>query len=176
MIQDIIQSKDGHLWMINAGELCKFDGKDFTYYPLKNDIEKKEYLKTELTELITGEFMFRSSVFVKFNPITESFTYYADPLKEATGIYSKKNEEEIGFFEPVSARFDKAGTVWYTNIKGVFKLFEDSCFNLLADSKKTIRPDASWSMIDNEGKSWMITEKDLYRMEKNNLKHENDVI
>jgi hypothetical protein len=35
--KDLIRSKDGHLWMVNAEALCTFDSKDFTAQPLKSD-------------------------------------------------------------------------------------------------------------------------------------------
>jgi len=122
-IKDIIQAKDGNLWMINAGELCKFDGNDFTYYSLKNDIIA-DWDETDLTELISGEIMIRSTQFSKFNPKTEKFIYYVDPPIEATK-YPDKNGDIKGSMPPNLAPFDSDGNVWYTSYTDVFKVFED---------------------------------------------------
>ena len=35
-IVDIIQDKQGYIWMASESGLCKFDGKDFTIYNIGN--------------------------------------------------------------------------------------------------------------------------------------------
>lgn len=35
-IVDIIQDKQGYIWMASESGLCKFDGKDFTIYNINN--------------------------------------------------------------------------------------------------------------------------------------------
>jgi serine phosphatase RsbU (regulator of sigma subunit)/ligand-binding sensor domain-containing protein/DNA-binding CsgD family transcriptional regulator len=150
-IKDLIQTKDGHLWMINAGELCKFDGKDFTYYPLKNDI-KSDWENIELTELNSGEIMLRSTEFAKFNPKTESFIYYIDPPIEATTVYDG-NGNSKGLTPPNHAPFDKNGNVWHTSAMGVYKVFEDKCIRLPTDSSLKLSKLFVGSK-DNRGNVW----------------------
>lgn len=170
VVKDLIQTKDGHLWMINGGELCKFDGKDFTYYQSKSDI-KVDFGNIGLTELISGEIMLRSNEFVKFNPKTKKFIYYADPNEDALKVFDQTGKY-IGWGTIISGDFDRAGKVLCVNYYGVTLVINDSCINLMKAGDKALENEHKFNhgtQLDNNGNLWFSNKKNLFNYKNNKI-------
>lgn len=170
-VKDLIQTKDGYLWMINGGELCRFDGKDFGYFPLKNDV-KVDWVNIDLTELESGEIMLRSSEFAKFNPKTQQFIYYADPPLEVQQVVDRATGEVKGLMAPIDANFDKNGNVFYVNYYGATLLFNDTCIDLKKTGNKALKKENRFNhgtQLDKNGTVWFSNNKKLFNYKNNKI-------
>ena len=170
-VKDLIQTKDGYLWMINGGELCRFDGKDFGYVPLKNDVIG-DWLGVNLTELENGELMLRSTQFTKFNPKTQQFIYYADPPLEAQKVTNRATGESKGTQPPNFANFDKNGNVFYVNYYGATLLFNDTCIDLKKSGDKALKNEHNFNhgtQLDNNGNLWFSNSKNVFNYKNNKI-------
>lgn len=170
-VKDLIQTKDGYLWMINGGELCRFDGKDFEFFPLKNDV-KTDWVNIDLTELENGELMLRSTQFAKFNPKTNKFIYYTDPPIERQQVIDIATKEIKGFIAPNDALFDKNGRILYVNYYGATLLFNDSCYDLMKTGDKVLKNESKFNhgtQLDNHGTIWFSNSKSFFNYKNNKI-------
>ncbi|MDR9415545.1 MAG: two-component regulator propeller domain-containing protein [Gracilimonas sp.] len=107
-VNDIIQTKDGYIWLATFGGLVRFDGVDFTTYNRSNTEGMNSDRILHLFEDSNGAiWMGTEEGFLRFKD--ESCTLY--PIKENSFVYS-----------PSMVKEDSDGRIWLVAAGKVFKI------------------------------------------------------
>lgn len=144
-INDIIQTKDGYIWLATFGGLVRFDGVSFTTYDRSNtegmrsdrvlhmfeDRKGALWLGTE-----DGFLKFKNGEFTSFLIEDDSFVYSPSMVKE-----------------------DAFGTIWLMGAGKPFKIVEDSLIAVEIVKDSTLADKA----IENKDGVWLAHEVAIFR-------------
>lgn len=174
-VKDIIQAKDGHLWMINGGELVKYNGKEFTFIQLKDDIKRPtSYSSNELTQLNSGDIILRNSEFTKLDHKTNQLLYYKQPKSKYLEDTDNPGRSQDMWYTFINHPFNKEGDIYSSNFHGVYKHCSDTTYIIQhKESDSLVHFHSSFGYSpkkDKAGNLWAYSIKNnIYKIENEKL-------
>jgi signal transduction histidine kinase/ligand-binding sensor domain-containing protein/DNA-binding response OmpR family regulator len=156
-VMDIIQDKNGFLWLATWDGISKYDGYNFHNY--KVNPGDSYIMKSNRVEKITEDKYNRiwmqsyDGEIHSFNPVTESFW----------GFQSDENLRNLNFL-PSKIVINKSGKVWLLSEKsGCIAILDSLYHNIIFNNTNQILPGNTVNNVfeDNEGNSWILTNKGL---------------
>lgn len=162
-INEIMQDKQGDLWLATPGELMRFNTKTLKYESVKNDPLKPESISYNS---ISSLFLDRTNI-LWIGTSGMGIDYY-DPKANRFGLLKRKNttNSRVTGFSIRSVLEESERYVWisaevlyrWDRKTGELKSFETSSTNLNAFGNTSV-----WSMIKSEdGKLWFASTEGLF--------------
>jgi len=168
-ISQIIQDKNGFIWLVTFNGLSKYDG--YTFHNYKTQSSDKVLMKSNRINSITedkyGRIWIRSDV-------NKTNTYCFDPKTESYWSTALIPDLPKEGFSLSKIKANKSGLVWLLSEKQGCILVLDSLFTTKIYNKKrrTLNASAVYSVYEDEQKnSWLLTNNGLTLVKPANLNH-----
>lgn len=134
-VNDIIQSKNGYIWLATFGGLVRFDGLNFTTFDRSNSKGMRSDRILHLHESTDGSIWLSTE---------DGFIRYLD--NNFRSYVLKQDDDQIQ--SPLTIDEDGTGTLWLSTNSNIFK-FESDSFRVVEVSTNKIN--AEKALYNNDG-------------------------